>query len=270
MVKLVEYTYTKNYLEETGLKALWEHVNLKCDECKEYITKKIAKYHGYSYNDAPDGIYLFDANGLLWDIDCDEYVGRTPIGVAILSGIRKYVISLNNVKDSDGNDLKCEWGGYGTLIDNVSTIESTTPYSDYNGESNTTNIISQLGTGNAPAAENAQNYEIKIRDYYLIPIDYKWYLGSSGEWQLMMDHLDEVNAIITKFGGDIFTTNDAFWTSTQYDMGRNIDTEDGHYYAASASIYNTYIGGGRKNNTNGKIRPFLNIKATFERSLKLE
>ena len=107
------------------------------------------------------------------------------------------------------------WGGYGTTISGITTTSNTaTAKTDYAGESNTTKIINQLGSGNAPAADYCRS-----RSYTVNGTTLRGYLGALGELQTAYDNKSSIDSALSKIGGTAMDTNN-HWTSTQYSAGR--------------------------------------------------
>ena len=106
------------------------------------------------------------------------------------------------------------WGGRGTTISGITTTTNdTTAKTDYSGESNTTKIINQLGSGNAPAAEYCRGRSCTVNGTTL-----HGYLGSCGEWQTAYNNKSSINSALSKIGGTAMKTgaNIYHWTSTQF------------------------------------------------------
>ena len=79
-----------------------------------------------------------------------------------------------------------------------------------NGESNTDSIISQLGSGNAPAANECRKYSYTINGNTIYG-----YLGTLGEWQIAYDNKAAIVSMMSKIGGTSIS-NQYYWSSTQY------------------------------------------------------
>lgn len=116
--------------------------------------------------------------------------------VTLPDGSTMYVHPTNN----SGN---IGWGTFGT--DNTAIPNRTigsSALSDFSGESNTTNIVNQLGGGNYAAKRCADLIAFGFDD---------WYLPSAGELNDMYQQLGDAGS------GDIVGSSDGFWSSTEFD-----------------------------------------------------
>ena len=144
------------------------------------------------------GVFIYDTNGNLtkpeeWDTANNDLA----VGVAVISDNCAFVIE----KTVSYSDLK-KWGGYGTKISEiVSTGTESAAKADYAGESNTTKIINQLGSGNAPAAEYCRGRSCTVNGTTL-----HGYLGSCGEWQTAYNNKSSINSALSKIGGTAMKT----------------------------------------------------------------
>ena len=125
------------------------------------------------------------------------------VGVAVVEPESQFVIAPKE------NASNITWGGYGTTISGiVTTTDSVTAKQDYLGQSNTSQIISQLGAENAPAAAACANYTF--------PNGQTGYLGALGQWQIAYGNKAEIDACMSLIGGTAIYTSAYHWTSTQY------------------------------------------------------
>ena len=155
-----------------------------------------------------EGIFLLDENANVLDKNAESY----PVGT----------IKAYGFKAGDGNyyavdaeailDLKY-WGGYNKLINNILTTDDEKEARlDYAGDSNTTEIITQLKDYNdgyatgAPAAEacRARTFNGK-----------QGFLPALGQFNDFCSHKSEIDSLATKFSLDVFQTDYHHWTSTQ-------------------------------------------------------
>ena len=95
------------------------------------------------------GVFIYDTNGNLtkpeeWDTANNDLA----VGVAVIDENCAFVI------EKTVSYSYIVWGGAGTTISGITTTtDDATAKTDYAGESNTTKIINQLGSGKAPAAD---------------------------------------------------------------------------------------------------------------------
>lgn len=150
------------------------------------------------------GVYIEDVDGYLYTED--EWDGsKTANGIAVLTDNCRFVIALQ-----DASDTECQWGSYGTLVGGITTTESEDEAAtDYDGEVQTTAILSELGnsssTSDAPAAYYCRAFTF--------PNGKKGYLGAAGEWQAANDVYASVDSAMRKCGGEDILYG--YWTSTQ-------------------------------------------------------
>ena len=152
------------------------------------------------------GVFIYDTNGNLtkpeeWDTANNDLA----VGVAVIDENCAFVIG-KKVSYST-----MQWGGSGTTISGiVTTSDINEAKTDYVGESNTTKIINQLGSGNAPAANYCRGRSCTVNGTTLYG-----YLGAVGEWQTAYNNKSSIDSALSKIGGTAIA-NDWYWTSTQY------------------------------------------------------
>ena len=160
-----------------------------------------------TYATITNGVYICDNTGALTAVGSwNTSNNSSAIGVAVVSDNCSFIIEKTVSYSS------MQWGGYGTKISGIATTtDSSTAKTDYLGESNTTKIINQLGSGNAPAADYCRSRSCTVNGTTLYG-----YLGALGEWQTAYDNKSSINSALSKIGGTAMATNYYHWTSTQY------------------------------------------------------
>lgn len=124
------------------------------------------------------------------------------VGVAVVEPESQFIVAPKE------NASNLKFGGYGTRIsDIVTTTDSAVAALDFQGQHNTEQIISQLGAGNAPAAEYCANY--------IFPNGQTGYLGAAGQWSIAYNNKTEIDTCISLIGGTAISTI-YYRTSTQY------------------------------------------------------
>lgn len=156
-----------------------------------------------TYQVIPLGIYIYDTDGnFTTAANWDTANNSKAVGVAVSTSACKFVMALTDANSGSS----CTWGGYGTTVSNiVTTTSNTTAQTDYKGEANTTQIISQLGVSTAVAAEACHSVTFLNGK--------TGYMGSAGEWQAVLDNKSAIVTALTKCGGSTFQSY--YWTSTQ-------------------------------------------------------
>lgn len=155
-----------------------------------------------TYNKCPIGIYIYDTDGY-FTLSKDWNIAKNSKAVGVYVGTENshFVIAPT------GESSKKQWGGYGTNISGIeASSNSALARKDYAGEANTDKIITQLGTGKAPAAEYCRNYTFKNGKK-----GYLWSMGEACDAYLNMEAIDTA---MSKIGGATIPL-DFFWTSSQ-------------------------------------------------------
>lgn len=154
-------------------------------------------------------IFLLNENANVLDKNADSYPAGTIKAYGFKAGDGNYyAVDVQKIPDRQ------YWGGYNKEISNIlSTSDVQQASQDYNGEQNTTEIITQLKDYNdnytvgAPAAEacRARTFNGK-----------QGFLPALGQLFDFYSYNSEINSLATKFSLDAFLGDYALWTSTQY------------------------------------------------------
>lgn len=160
-----------------------------------------------TYAKIPNGIYICDNTGTLTAVGSwNTSNNSSAIGVAVVSDNCAFVIEKTVLYHYEW------WDESGTTISGIVTTEnSDIAKTDYAGESNTTKIINQLGSGKAPAAEYCRGRSCTVNGTTLYG-----YLGALGEWLTAYNNKKAIDSALNKIGGTAMDTNNYHWTSTQY------------------------------------------------------
>ena len=181
-----------------------------------------------------NGVYICDNTGNLTTVESWNTANNSSaIGVAVVSDNCSFVI--------DKTVSYSYWERSGTEISGiVTTTDKSAAKIDYAGESNTTKIINQLGSGNAPAAEYCRGRSCTVNGTTLYG-----YLGALGEWQTAYNNKSSIDSALSKIGGTAMKTGNYHLTSTQYSSSDawTLSWKDG-------SVYNNY------KNTSYNVRAF--------------
>lgn len=202
-------------------------------DAQSFTANQASRSVTMTYLEIKRGIFILDTDGnLVKRADWNTGNNSKAVGVAVLSDNCKFVISTTE------NSSNIQWGGYGTTISNiVTTTDTATAKKDYLGSGNTDKIITQLGSGNAPAADYCRGVTFKHGK--------KGYLGSLGEWQEAYNNKAEIDACMSLIGGTAINTSYYHWTSTQYSSNYSW-----MLYWSDGSVLNN-----RKGNSN-RVRAF--------------
>lgn len=150
------------------------------------------------------GVFIYDTNGNLtkpeeWDTANNDLA----VGVAVIDENCSFII-----EKTVPYSTRISWGGKGTTISGITS--SGRASLDYAGESNTTKIIDQLGSGNAPAAEYCRGRSCTVNGTTL-----QGYLGAAGEWKTAYNNKSSIDSALSKIGGTAVVTDYGHWSSTQ-------------------------------------------------------
>ena len=177
------------------------------DTFASYANKIASIEGGGTATEGIYGVFIYDTNGNLtkpeeWDTANNDLA----VGVAVIDENYAFVI------EKTASTSTLEWGGHGTEISGiVTTTNKNAAKIDYVGESNTTKIINQLGSGNAPAADYCRGRSCTVNGTTL-----HGYLGSCGEWQTAYNNKSSIDSALSKIGGTAIATESSHWTSTQH------------------------------------------------------
>lgn len=191
----------------------------------------------YKYNPVPNGVYIYDKDNNRytkeeWALSSKEI--SDVCGIGISTDTNSFMVSTNK------SGVNYAFGGQGTLISNVPMLDTDTTQNIYiatHGFIYTDVIISQLGTGNAPAEEYAKTY--------VFGNGQRGYLPSFGELTTLYSYKTQVEEILHTLGlslwGDI-----SIQTCTQ--QGASVST----------TLYwpNGNYSGLGKNDANSSVLPF--------------
>lgn len=164
-----------------------------------------------TYTKIENGIYICDNTGTLTAVGSwNTSNNSSAIGVAVVSDNCAFII------EKTVSYSIMQWGGSKTTISGiVTTTTKSTALTDYAGEANTTKIINQLGSGNAPAADYCRSRSCTVNGTTLYG-----YLGASGEWQTAYNNKSSIDSALSKIGGTAMNTSSFHWTSTQHSSDR--------------------------------------------------
>lgn len=148
-----------------------------------------------------NGVYIHATDGNFFTDGVPS--NKTVNGIAVITDSCRFVMALENAYVNT-----VDWGEYAVLVEDiVTTSYRPDAIKDLNGYDNTYKIIQQLGVDTGTAAASV------YCDWYYFPNGRKGYLGAAGEWQAVIDNINEVNRLIGICGGDGLSND--YWTSTQ-------------------------------------------------------
>ena len=154
-----------------------------------------------------DGVYIESVEGDLYTKDQWISLSSKPVanGVCVVSGGHIFTI-----ESTDEISVLLAWkNGEYILVDNVLTTSTeSTAKKDFNGNSNTGFIVSQLGSSKVPASAYCQSYTF--------PNGSEGYLPSLGEWQEAYNNKTEIDECISLIDGTAIETSSYYWSSTQH------------------------------------------------------
>lgn len=148
-----------------------------------------------------NGVYIQSVDGMLYTES--EWDGsKTPNGVAVVTDECSFVIALNDAR----NDMAIYKDSSGALEKYMTAISNeTSAKADYNGATNTTNIIK---------VESGTTYAAGWCNAFSFPSGKNGFLPSLGQMWAACSNKSAVDAALTKAGGTALSTNYYYWTST--------------------------------------------------------
>jgi uncharacterized membrane protein len=167
----------------------------------------------YEYNPVPNGVYIYDKDNNRYTKE--EWVssgkGTSDVcGIGISTDTNSFMVSTNK------SGVNYAFGGKGTLISNTPILDINVASSDLykatHGFIYTDTIISQLRTGNAPAAEYAKTY--------MFGNGQNGYLPSYGEATTLYSYKTQVEEILRMLGLSLWESA-SIQTCTQYGASNN-------------------------------------------------
>lgn len=176
------------------------------------MTKYITITHRYSTTwggvdpyEAVDGIYILNAKDeRLYSMDkWPEGDNEDVAGIVLLDGETRTCIALEDVNEST-------WGepGVGTIAF-YTTSDINKAKTIYLGDDASNQYINKFGLMQYSAVGRCWTYPFKHK--------FGGYLGATGEWISVMNHISEINSFIEYVGGNVIQTTSKYWTSVQYD-----------------------------------------------------
>ena len=167
----------------------------------------------YEYNPIPNGVYIYDKDNNRYT---KEEWASSGKGVSAVCGIGISTDTNSFMVSTAISAQSYPFGGQGTLISNVpmldTNVASTVLYKSTHGLICTDEIISQLRTGYAPAAEYAKTY--------MFGNGQSGYLPSYGEATTLYSYKTQVEEILSMLGLSLWESA-SIQTCTQYGTHNN-------------------------------------------------
>lgn len=191
----------------------------------------------YKYNPVPNGVYIYDKDNNRytkeeWALSSKEI--SDVCGIGISTDTNSFMVSTNK------SGVNYAFGGQGTLISNVPMLDTDTTQNIYiatHGFIYTDVIISQLGTGNAPAEEYAKTY--------VFGNGQRGYLPSFGELTTLYSYKTQVEEILHTLGLSLWG-----------DVSIQTCTQQGASVSATLYWPNGNYSGLGKNDATSSVLPF--------------
>lgn len=153
------------------------------------------------------GVYIQDTTGRLWTSSSWNN-SATANGVAVIASTCKFVISLDKNKG-----MRIDTSGSASVLDGYLSAYASAAAAaeDFEGIKNTNKIISAFGNDTNEAAGYCANYTF--------PNGQKGYLGSAGEWQVVLDNKTAIESCLTQIGGSSIIEGTYLWASSRVPNG---------------------------------------------------
>lgn len=179
------------YNEQTAWSAYW------ANSAPSYYTKtnpcESRPFCTYEYNPVPNGVYIYDKDNNRYT---KEEWASSGKGISDVCGIGISTDTDSFMVLTAISAQSYPFGGRDTLIPNVPLLSSGIPISNLSKATHgfiyTDVIISQLGTGNAPAEEYAKTY--------VFGNGQRGYLPSFGEVNILYSYRTQVEEILRTLG----------------------------------------------------------------------
>ena len=177
------------------------------------VTNAFVNGSSSSGGSVENGIYIVDTNYKCYSPDTTTV--DSPMAIAIVSDNCCFLMGCNYYNGIPW--MSSSYTGYDTDISSVPTsTDSSTIATYYDGKTYTSDIYdysSSIGitSTNYCAARRASQS--------LLDGTRAGYLGSAGEWQVIIDNYSAVQTALTNAGGFIIDWNNGtyYWTSCEYD-----------------------------------------------------
>ena len=190
-------------------------------------TYSVRPFCTYEYNPVPNGVYIYDKDNNRYTKE--EWVSSGK-GVSAVCGIGISTDTNSFMVSTAISAQNYAFGGKGTLISNTPILDINVASSDLykatHGFIYTNTIISQLRTGNAPAAEYAKTY--------MFGNGQNGYLPSYGEVTTLYSYKTQVEEILRMLGLSLWGSA-SIQTCTQYGTSNNanLNWTNGIYFEPS-------------------------------------
>lgn len=155
-----------------------------------------------------EGVYIQHIDGKLYDEagwTNGGFSNDEANGVAVITAKASFVIAKNNLG-------KIMWSSNTSARVNgiLTSSDSTIALTDLAGYDNTQLM---LATDTSGAGYSCANYTF--------PNGNKGYLPALGEWQEAYANKSKIDSLMTKIGGDAFSSYSSYWSSTQSSYDRS-------------------------------------------------
>lgn len=148
----------------------------------------------------PNGPFIMDTDGKLWYPENWDW-SATPDCVVIVTDEHKFGIALTE----NSSTLQV---GYNSYEESMTEISSTDEAKlDFNGHDHSA-ILRNLSSSTSLAAGWCYNFQFPSRD--------RGYLGSAGEWWMVINNKEAINNALATVGGEALFENSSYWTSSYY------------------------------------------------------
>ena len=165
-----------------------------------------------AYTEITNGVFIYDNQGNLTPVSSWNAGNNSKaLGVAVITEDCEFVISKSlPMKNA------IEWGGYGTDISELTNYSSSSSArNDFNGQSNTSTILLNLGTSTDIAAGYCRSQSLNGKTGYL---------PAAGELYVMWENKSDINSALQKIGAstidsafnNLYTGSHYPWSSTEY------------------------------------------------------
>lgn len=144
------------------------------------------------------GVFIRDVDGALYEVQDWSKESGAADGVVVLTDDASLIIATENAHAS-----AVTWGSKVNVSGVTNADSAAAAKLDFDGEAQTTAIIENASS--SPAATYCRNYRF--------PSGIIGYLAAGGEWDVVIQHKDEIIEALKACGGE--QISGIYWTSTE-------------------------------------------------------
>lgn len=168
-------------------------------------------------------------------------------GVAVSDGTHRFIIA--KADSTPSSYMGVYWGGTGVVITGMERGKN------YDGYGNTQKIIAAVTKSDSYFKDEPYSAAAYAAQQEAFPSGKKGYLGSYGEWDIVKENFDKVQALLNRIGKKLpaYTYKQTYWTSS-------IDDTDDAAYTFSTTSKGAYMSWARRWASKQLVRVFRKLE----------